>query len=117
MEDNQQQPPTKCEWQNELLAEDTLKVWEEKRAQALAHIEALEKQQGIVFDEFKRQNELEAYFTEVDEFQRTKLITSILEDQEQARRVAEEESPNVTSLKAMTRNLANELKSKHPEQE
>lgn len=112
-----QQQPTKPEWQNELLSEETQKLWQDKRAQAVAHIEALEKQQGTTFDDFKRQNELEAYFAELEEYERTKLITSILEEQEQARRVSEEESPDVANLKAMTRNLASELKTKHPVQE
>lgn len=112
-----QQQPIKPEWQSELLSEETQKVWEEKRALAVAHIEALEKQQGVTFDDFKRQNELEAYFAEVEEYERTKLITSILEDQEQARRVSEEQTAEVANLKAMTRNLASELRSKHPVQE
>jgi hypothetical protein len=112
-----EQQQAKPEWQNELLSEETQKLWEEKRAQAVAHIEALEKQQGVAFDDFKRQNELEAYFAEVEDYERTKLITSILEEQEQARRVSEEQSAEVANLKAMTRNLASELKSKHPVQE
>ena len=36
-----QQQPTKPVWENELLSEETQKVWEEKRALALLHIEAL----------------------------------------------------------------------------
>ena len=112
-----QQQPTKPVWENELLSEETQKVWEEKRALALLHIEALEKQQRVTFDDFKRQNELETYFAEVDEYERTKLITRILEDEEQARRVNEEQTAEVANLKAMTRNLASELRSKHPVQE
>mmetsp|Transcript_4495 Transcript_4495/g.8666 ORF Transcript_4495/g.8666 Transcript_4495/m.8666 type:complete len:118 (-) Transcript_4495:47-400(-) len=100
-------------YEAELLSEENQKHWEEKRTQAVSHMDELERErQEKLRAEFVAQRELEDTIEELEHYQESKATTAELERQEQERRIHEADSEEVLKAKANLSAISAEIKAK-----